>query len=284
LTKVWIAGSLGLVGAALVRKAPEGSLATSRRDLDIGDLNQVLEFIQKNPGITHIINAAAFSQVDLAEVHRKEAFLANAIGPENLAVAACKIGAHLTHISTDYVFPGDGKTPLSEIDPVGPLNYYGETKLEGEIRVAKVLPDALVLRTSWVFGQGGKNLIGRLFQMFQEKETIELVDDQWGRPTYVEDLVDVIFSMRQAKGLYQFANAGVTTKYRFGLEMWNSLVGHLPLKTQHLQAVGSQRFASDCKRPLYSAFDTSKIEQYLGKKPRDWQQGLRACLLQKISS
>lgn len=270
--KLWIPGANGLVGKALLKET--AAIGTGHLDVDISDRSAVWSFVQRNE-ITHIINCAAYSLVDLSETHRKEAFMANAIGPENLAWAAKKADAQLVHISTDYVFEGQGKTPLKETDPVGPLNYYGKTKLEGEQRVLEMLPSATIVRTSWVFGEGGKNFVAKMMQLLREQKEIRLTCDQWGCPTYAPDLAKVLLQMFGRSGLYHFSNAGVAAKYTFGLAMKEEAqrLG-IPAEAQIIAAAGSS-FPSPCKRPVYSAFDTAKIEQALQRKPRPWQMALK---------
>lgn len=272
---LWIPGAQGLVGRALVEAVDVPCLATGHGEVDIGDLGAVRAFVKKNSGITHIVNCAAFSLVDLSETHREEAFRANAIGPENLGRVAMETNAHLIHISTDYVFPGDLHRPLKETDRVAPCNYYGETKLEGEKRLICVHPKACILRTSWVFGQGGKNFVAKLLQMFQEKEEVLLTDDQWGRPTYAPDLAAAILQLCDRSGFFQFANGGVTTKYAFGCAMrkFAEELG-IPLAVKRIIPVPGTTFSSSCNRPIYTAFDTTKIERELNLSIRPWQKAL----------
>ena len=274
--KLWITGANGLLGSALAKKA---YLTTSHQEADISNLETLRSIIKKHPDITHIVNCAAQSAVDIAETHKEDTFKANAIGPENLAIIATEINARLIHISTDYVFSGEGRVPLKETDPTNPCNYYGDTKLEGEWRVQKIMPSACILRTSWIFGKGGKNFVANLFRLFQEKTTVELTCDQWGRPTYAPDLVSVIYQLLNASGLYQFANQGPTNKYEFGLALREeALALGIPLKVENIIPVSSSKFASMAQRPVYSVFDTTKIEQELNISIRFWRDALREFL------
>lgn len=270
--KLWVPGANGLVGKALLKEAE--AIGTGHAEVDIGDRSAVWSFVQQNQ-ITHIVNCAAYSLVDLSETHRKEAFTANTIGPENLAWAARKAGAELVHISTDYVFEGRGKTPLKETDPAAPLSYYGKTKLEGELRVLEMLPSAAVVRTSWVFGEGGKNFVSKMMQLLREEKEIRLTGDQWGRPTYAPDLAKTLLQMFGRAGVYHFANAGVASKYTFGLAMKEAALGMgIAAEARLIETPGSA-FPSPCQRPVYSAFDTAKIERELNIKPRSWQSALK---------
>jgi len=274
--KLWVIGSRGLLGSALIAAAKIPCIGSSHREADISDLNSLRAFAKRDRGITHIVNCAAYSLVDLSETHREEAYLSNAIGPENLSILAKEIGAHLIHISTDYVFPGDLHRPLTEQDPVGPLNYYGKTKLEGEQRVLKAMPSACVVRVSWLFGPGGKNFVSKMLQLLQEQKEIRLTNDQWGRPTYAPDFAQVLLQMLGRSGLYQFANSGVASKYDFGLAMYRqALELGFPVVAEAIQSVPGSTFPSPCKRPVYSAFDTSKIERELNITARHWELALR---------
>lgn len=276
---LWITGSNGLLGKSLMRKVQGRKFVATGREVDISDLKKVREFVSENRGITHIVNCAAFSMVDAAEKEREEAFRANVVGPDNLGTVANEAGAKLIHISTDYVFPGNLKRPLTEEDPVGPCNYYGETKLDGERRALE--KGACVIRTSWIFGDGGKNFVAKLLQMLQTEKVIRLTDDQWGRCTYAPDLAGAILQMLDCTGLYSYANQGVATKYEFGLGMREEaiLLG-LPVVTESILPVPGATFPSPCKRPIYSAFDTTKIENHV--TIRHWRSALRDFLCAQL--
>lgn len=267
----WIPGANGLLGRALLKSGPPGVLATGR-ELDIADPNAVERFLKTHLGITHIINCAAFSQVDAAEEKKEEAFRANAIGPEVLARWGGKYGARLIHISTDYVFPGTGRLPLKETDPVGPCNYYGKTKLEGERQALSL--GALVIRTSGLFGAGGKNFACKCLDLLLAQKELRLTEDQWGLMTYAPDLADAIWKMLDQTGLFQFANRGAVTKYEYALALREEAIRlGFPIVTESILPVPGALFATVCKRPIYSVFDTSKIEPYI--KIRPWQEAMR---------
>jgi len=275
----WIVGASGLLGSTLcLHKEALGNHIATGHEIDISKKDIVFSFAKERPGITHIMNAAAFSLVDAAETEKDQAFLANVRGPENLSLLAKEIGAKLIHISTDYVFPGTIHRPLSETDVTAPCNYYGKTKLEGEMRLSS---QDLILRTSWIFGGGGKNFVAKLFKMLMSQKEIQLTDDQWGRPTYAPDLADAIFQMLDQSGLYHFANRGVATKYEFGVAMKEmALELGFPVITEHLRKVSTSSFSSLCTRPVYSAFDTTKIEKQL--QIRHWHAAMRDFLCAQL--
>jgi dTDP-4-dehydrorhamnose reductase len=275
---LWITGSRGLLGSALSAKCKSILHFETAREVDIADRDAVYGFLKNNPGITYIINCAAFSRVDAAENCREEAYRTNALGPENLAIMARDFNAKLIHISTDYVFSGKVKRPLTEKDPVGPCSYYGETKLIGEERA--LAHSACVIRTSWIFGSGGKNFVSKLLKMLQTQKEIRLTDDQWGRFTYAPDLADAILRMLDQTGLYQFANIGIATKYEFGLAMREeAFLMRFPIMTEAIIPVPSAAFPASCERPDYSAFDTLKIESLI--PIRHWRQALRDFLCEQ---
>jgi dTDP-4-dehydrorhamnose reductase len=274
-TEYWVTGVKGLVGSTLASRLQESCVGTGR-EVDIADERSVNKWIETHPHLTHILNCAAFSQVDPAEEKREEAYLANAIGPEVLGRVAQKKGLSIVHLSTDYVFSGEGVLPLRETDPTGPCNYYGETKLEGERRLLAECPGATVLRTSWVFGKGGKNFVAKLLELLQTRESLRMVADQKGRPTYAPDLGEVMLRLVGRSGLYQFANAGVTSKYEFALTLREEMrARQIPIQCTSIQAAFAHEFSSAAKRPLYSAFDTTKVEEALRMKPRVWKEALK---------
>ena len=268
---IWVVGAGGLLGSTLRKIAP--CVATTHRDVDITDVASLRMFLQQHPEITHIVNCSAYSLVDLAESHRREAFYVNAIGPENLGIVAGERGVRVLHISTDYVFPGTGNRPLSEKDPTGPLNYYGKTKLDGERRLLAALPSACVIRTSSLFGSGGKNFLGKLFSLFQEQEEVFLCNDQYNSPTSAKDLARAILQMLDRSGLYHFSNRGDATKYTFGMYVYERT---FPKVTRQVYPVSSDFFPSFCKRPIYSVFDTTAIGQIVPLRP--WQEALEEFL------
>ncbi|MBU6384162.1 MAG: dTDP-4-dehydrorhamnose reductase [Verrucomicrobia bacterium] len=275
---LWITGCKGLLGAALVRASRQAVLATGK-EVDIGDLAAVRQFAEKHPGITHLVNCAAFSQVDAAEEFKEMAYHTNARGPGHLAIVAREMGAKLIHISTDYVFDGKGRTPLVETAPTGPLNTYGKTKWEGEQKVLE--QGACVIRTSWLFGSGGQNFVSKLLKLLQTQRQIRLTDDQWSRFTYAPDLAQAILSVLDRTGLYQYANRGVATKYEFGVAMREEAcaLGY-PIVTDEILSVPGASFPSPCERPIYSAFDTSKMERIVNI--RHWRDALKEFLCEQM--
>lgn len=279
--KIWIPGSQGLLGSALKNLSVQRGIdciATSRQDVDITALNQVKKFLHSPEarGITHIINCAAYTNVDQAEKEPGKALLVNAIGPENLGHAAYREGLYLVHVSSDYVFGLTGERPFLEGDPCRPASVYAQTKYEGEERLLSVFPKACILRTSWVFGPGGKNFVSALLQKLQKEEKISVVSDQKNRPTYVYDLAETLLNLACHSGIYHFANAGETSRFEMARKMLEFAKDKgLELACKEIVSVDSTAFPQIAKRPIYSALDTRKVEALLGNKPRSWELALK---------
>ena len=267
---VWVVGSEGLLGTAvqaLLKKKQIACVGTDRAACDITDCSAVKASAHKiSP--THIVNCAAYTQVDRAESEPDYTRSINAIGPSILAQVATGLGARLIHISTDYVFDGTATRPLLETDPCAPINVYGKTKLEGEKNVQRHAPSACIIRTSWLFGKGGKNFLSNLVQWLQENEEVRVVSDQINRPTYVPDLAEAIINLLDGSGIYHFANGHPISRY----EMAQDVLELKPSKCRRLIPVTSEAFPCDAKRPLYTAMDTSKVAQVLGAEPRSWKE------------
>lgn len=273
--RVWVTGASGQVGTVLLdllRQKGIDCFGMTHRELDIADETAVREKIQE---CTHIVNTAAFTQVDPAEVHREETYIANVRGPSVLAKAAKEAKAKFVHISTDYVFDGKKGAPYVEEDQTHPLNWYGQTKREGEIRVRSLYPEACIVRVSWVFGGGGnRNYAASILQAIQEKKEIRFVDDQKGSPTYAWDFAEALVMLLERQGLYHYCNRGCTSKYGFActlLEMAKQR--NFPVICEKIVPILSTEFYSSAERPLYAPLSTQLIESFISIRP--WEEGLK---------
>jgi dTDP-4-dehydrorhamnose reductase len=267
------------LGALL--KARGHDVVISDRELDIADPVAVEAFVvDVRP--THIINCAAYTAVDLAESEEAQARRANADGPACLADVARRHRLHATHVSTDYVFPGDGAHPYTEDDAVGPLSAYGRTKLEGEQRFLAAAGDkGAVVRTSWLYGVHGKSFPATMLKLMAEREELRVVDDQRGRPTFTRDLARALadVSEKQLSGVFHFANAGEVTWHGFACAIRDeALARGRALRVKTIHAIPTSAYPTPAKRPAYSVLSTSKIEAALGWSPPPWREGLRAYL------
>lgn len=268
--RVWVVGSAGMLGKGVCAHLLEKGIAcvgTERTECDITDPAAVkCQAYAIKP--THIINCAAYTAVDLAESEPECARSVNACGPSLLAQVATALGARLIHISTDYVFDGNSASPLRESDRCSPVNTYGKTKHAGEKNVLIHAPRACIIRTSWLFGKGGKNFLSHLVQWLDENEEVRVVSDQINRPTYVPDLAEAIVNLLDAEGVYHFANGHPLSRY----EMARDIMAHQATRCQRLIPVALATFPCVAKRPLYTALDTTKVTAVLGYAPRSWKE------------
>lgn len=264
-----------MLGSALLdlcRKQGIEAIGTLRKEADVTDLFGLIEkshIIQP----THIINCAAYTDVDGAEKNPELAFAVNAMGAGNIAQAARAVGARLIHISTDYVFNGKSSAPYQEEDICDPTNTYGHSKRAGELKVLETLPSASIVRTSWLFGSKGKNFISTVFQWLQDKEELQVVSDQCGKPTYCHDLAEAIFLLLDVQGIVHFANEGGHSRYQIALDVLQAAKNYgLPMKCKKITPVLAAQFPTPAVRPAYTVLDTNKYYHLTNLRPRPWSQ------------
>jgi dTDP-4-dehydrorhamnose reductase len=268
-----LAGTLAAAGAPL---AAAGDLP----ELDIADPASLAHGFEGLAAPLVVVNAAALTQVDRCEREPAAAFRANAEGAGRLAELCGARGFGLVHVSTDYVFKGDGARPYREDDPPAPVSEYGRSKLEGERRVLAACPRALVVRTSWVFGRG-RNFIAAILSQARARRQggdatpLRVVDDQRGRPTYAADLAEAILRLVEAgaHGLYHVANRGEATWWEVARASLDE-AGFGDLGVDRIRT-GELNLAAP--RPAYSVLDCAKAEAQ-GVRPRSWRDALRAYL------
>jgi dTDP-4-dehydrorhamnose reductase len=285
--RVWVTGADGMLGSALIQSCLRKEIdviGTSREETNIIQLDQLsTKVAQIRP--THIVNCAAYTDVDGAEKEPEMAFAVNADGAANAARVARDCGARLIHISTDYVFNGTGTQPYAEEDPCAPSNQYGRSKWEGEKRVLEIFPNACIVRTSWLFGAKGKNFISSLMSWFQQKEELQVVFDQRGKPTYCYDLANAVLTLLEARGIIHFANEGERSRYQIALDLMEaSKEKGIQLRCQRIIPVPSSKFPTSAVRPAYSVLNTNKYFHLTNIKPRPWGEILNDYLLHYASS
>jgi len=281
MTSCLVAGQRGMLASALTACARESAFASQLdihgRDLpelDITSPDSVrAAFDEIRPGM--VVNCAAWTDVDGAESHPREAFYVNAAGPEILARACRRSGALLVHIGTDFVFDGRLRRPYREADEPNPLSAYARTKLLGERAVAQVAPEHLIVRTAWLYGPGGKNFVDTILQLAREKGKLRVVDDQRGSPTFTGVLSRLIWQLleRGARGLYHVAGSGSATWY----DLASAAVETAGLEC-FVEPVSSEEFPRPARRPPNSALDCTKAEELLEESIPHWKMGLRAYL------
>ncbi len=284
--KVWLIGANGMLGSTFPKLLCQEGIqfvTTTEEVIDITDAKQVSSFIT-SLGITHVINCAAYTQVDLAETERKLAHKVNAEAPKILAQITKKASAHLLHFSTDYVFNGASERPFCETDRCDPINYYGLSKLIGEQNILSENQNSLIIRTSWLFSMTGKNFVSTILRLLKEKDEIAIVNDQVGRPTYCPDLASIALKLfiEGKRGLYHCANTNATSWYDFAEEIQKQAVqnGLLSLRKPILP-IPTSSYPTPATRPALSTLDTEKLERIWGKEfIRPWQMALTECLNQ----
>ena len=275
--KVMILGASGLLGKDLVREwTGDEILALSSRDLDIRDPQRVSEIIQ-NARPEWILLAAAYTNVDDCESHPDLAFAVNRDGAVNVAKAAKAAGAKLLFISSDYVFDGKKSSPYEINDARNPQSVYGRTKAEAELQILEVLLGSCIVRTSWLFGAGGKCFPDTILKLAGTRPALDVVDDQRGCPTYSVDLARAIIQLcrRQASGIVHATNAGDCSWFEFARE----IVKSADLTTE-VRPVSSQQMARPAPRPAYSVLSAKSLQRYDVVMPA-WQDALRRYLLER---
>lgn len=262
--KVLLTGSKGQLGSCFQDRLPAGweVWATDSDTLDITDLDKVKQAVaQYQPDV--IVNAAAYTAVDKAETEPELAALINATGPKNLALAAKEVGARLVHVSTDYVFDGKATTPYVETDLTNPLGVYGQTKLDGELAVAEVLPEAIIIRTAWVFSEYGNNFVKTMLRLAKDRDTLGIVADQRGCPTYAGDIAQAIIDLLQKKdegGIYHFCGKDELSWFDFANLIFNHAEDiKLLEKKPELNKLATEDYKTLAARPKYSVLSLVKI-------------------------
>jgi dTDP-4-dehydrorhamnose reductase len=274
VTERWlVVGAGGQLGTDLMRVLDgQYVIGLTRHDLDITDVDAVARAVAAVvPSV--IVNAAAYTAVDAAETDEATAFTANVTAPAALASAAASAGARFVQVSTDYVFAGDATTPYDEAAATGPKSAYGRTKLAGEQAVFAQFPDAYVVRTAWVYGASGANFVKTMARLERERETVSVVDDQRGSPTWSRDLARGLVELGSsgaAGGIYHCTNTGETTWFGFTRAIFEEL-GADP---ERVLPTTTAAFPRPAPRPAYSVLGNRRwIEAGLDPLPH-WRAAL----------
>lgn len=292
--KILITGAKGQLGSQIVEIINKGKSEIGEiqptlknaeaRGIDIGDLDitklgDVQAYIKAfNPDV--IINPAAYTNVDGCENNEELAFKANAIGARNLAIAAEQAGAKLIHISTDYVFQGNGTKPYREYDLPSPVSIYGKTKLAGENYVKEFCSRSFIVRTAWLYGYNGKNFVKTIINTAKEKGHLDVVDDQRGNPTNAEDLAHHILkiALTEEYGIYHCTGNGECSWYDFA----NKIVEYAGIDCT-VTPITSDKLIRTAKRPAYSSLDNMMLRCTVGDEMRQWQDALKM-FIEKINN
>lgn len=264
--KIVVFGANGMLGTALMNTFKYNNVyAFNKSQVDITNKKSVFDKVSKTkPNI--VINLAAYTDVDGCETNKKHSFNVNGMGVKIVAEACKKNNAHLLHISTDYVFDGK-KRSYKENDKTNPINVYGKSKELGERYLMETLDDYYLIRTSWLFGEHGKNFVGAIMMLAQEKKELKVVNDQYGRPTYANDLskkIKEIIETNKPFGIYHITNSGICTWFQFA----KKIVEIAKLDT-NVKPITSKELDRAARRPKYSVLLNTKLPPL-----RHWHEAL----------
>ncbi len=282
LPNILVTGANGQLGRSLRKISatypPFAFIFLSREDMPVHHPEMIRHSFEAwHP--QYCINCAAYTAVDRAEEEKEKAFIINGNAVGSLAGICREFNIKLIHISTDYVFDGNTTIPYRETDPVNPINVYGASKLMGEELCSQQNPEAIIIRSSWVYSEFGKNFVRTMLRLQHEKNEINVVNDQFGSPTYASDLAEAILKIiageKWTPGIFHFSNAGTVSWYEFASEIKQQT--HARCK---INPVSTQEYPTLAKRPAYSVLNTEKIRQTYHLRMHDWKQSLAACLVE----
>lgn len=283
---ILVTGANGQLGHEMQRVAKNSQhtftftdVAEDYKKLDITNIDAIREMV-KELGIKLIVNCAAYTNVDKAESDYDTANLLNNTAAGNLAAAMKEVDGTLIHISTDYVFQGDRNTPCREDWATTPLGVYGKTKLAGEKAIEATGCKHIIIRTAWLYSQWGKNFVKTMQNLTATKDSLKVVFDQVGTPTFAGDLADVIAhiintNQLEKTGIYHFSNEGVCSWFDFA-----KLICELSGNTCDIEPCYSEEFPSPVERPHFSVLDKSKLKKTFGFKVPYWTDSLKVCIKQ----
>ena len=281
MKKILIIGGNGQLGNCLNKLISEYALDyefhfTDYDTLDITNQKQINEYFSEYEP-HYCINVSAYTAVDLAEQEKEKAFAINAKGVRYLAEACAEKGIDLIHISTDYVFSGDTNIPYSEDDFTNPLSVYGTSKLEGENLALENNPKTIIIRTSWLYSEFGKNLVNTMLNLFSTKNELNVVADQFGQPTNANDLAEAIMKIISTEekeyGIFHFSNYSETTWFDFAKK-----IAELSKSKIKINPISTEQYPTPAKRPMRSTMCLDKIENSYNIEPKYWENSLEECM------
>ena len=280
MKKILVTGANGQLGQCLQKISSQFEefefIFTDSETLDITNKEEVNDFFWQNAP-DFCINAAAYTAVDLAETDIEKAFLVNADGAENLAEACAENNAQFIHVSTDYVFDGENNLAYTEEDFTNPLGVYGASKLAGDELALEVNPCSVILRTSWVYSEFGKNFVKTMLSLFATKEELSIVADQFGQPTNANDLAEAIMKIIKSEkitpGIFNFSNLGRISWFDFAEK-----IAELSDAKIKLNAIETSQYPTPAKRPKNSVLDLDKISKTYAIQLKPWEESLEDCV------
>ena len=280
MKKILVTGANGQLGQCLQKISSQFEefefIFTDSETLDITNKEEVNDFFWQNAP-DFCINAAAYTAVDLAETDIEKAFLVNADGTENLAEACAENNAQFIHVSTDYVFDGENNLAYTEEDFTNPLGVYGASKLAGDELALEVNPCSVILRTSWVYSEFGKNFVKTMLSLFATKDELNIVADQFGQPTNANDLAEAIMKIIKSEkitpGIFNFSNLGRISWFDFAEK-----IAELSEAKIKLNAIETSQYPTPAKRPKNSVLDLDKISKTYAIQLKPWEESLEDCV------
>jgi dTDP-4-dehydrorhamnose reductase len=282
--KTLVLGCDGQLGVSLAESAPGevDFIGLDLPEIDITDAAGVLKICRKsNPDV--IVNAAAYTAVDLAESEPALATSVNADGPRNIAIASREVGARLIHISTDFVFDGTSSTPYKTDAETNPLSVYGQTKRDGELAVLEETSGtAVVIRTSWLYSKTGSNFVKTMLRLMGERDELGIVADQFGSPTWANSLAKAVWAFvgtAEHRGMFHWTDRGETNWQQFAVAIQEeALALGLLEKSIPIHAIKTKDYPTAAARPSYSVLDCSTSYQAISMQPAKWRTNLRQML------
>lgn len=276
---VLVTGANGQLGSEIKYLSPSQNLNfifTDIDELDITKIDDLRTFFSSNK-IDHVVNCAAYTAVDKAEEEEELADLINHRAARNLALVTKEFLKKLFHISTDFVFDGLSLSPYTEEDRTNPLSVYGATKLAGERAILNNGKDVIIIRTSWLYSSYGHNFVKTILRLSKERDSLGIVSDQIGTPTYARDLAAAILFIINSgdffPGIYHYSNEGKASWYDFA----KAIVDIAGIEC-HIYPIGTDQYPTPAKRPPYSVLDKTKIKRAYNIEIPEWKSSLRKCL------
>lgn len=277
---IWLVGCQGMLGKEFASAFDKAGItyAGTGSEIDITDKNTVMSFIV-GKDFKYIINCSAYTAVDKAESEEEKAMRTNRDGVCNLALAANQLKAVIIHFSTDYVFDGAASEPYKETDTTNPVSSYGRTKLAGEKVLIGTAEKYFIFRISWLYGRFGGNFVSTMIRLMNERDSLGIVDDQKGSPTYtkslVENIIRLIDSGSNKYGIYHYSDEGDISWYDFAAVIYNfGKVKGLIHKDTELRRISTDQYPTPAKRPAMSVFNKDKVKGLDGFKLNRWEDNL----------
>lgn len=277
---IWLIGNKGMLGSELSEAFERAGIQAVGTDREVSILDKAaLAAFASGKKIDWIVNCAAYTAVDKAEDEPELCRALNAAGPGNIAALAELIGASFLHISTDYVFDGNGTRPYREDDPTGPTGVYGRTKEEGERAALAACRRTVIVRTAWLYGKHGPNFVYTMLRLMKERDAVGVVADQRGSPTWARDLSEAIVKItttpQPTYGIFHFTDEGETCWHEFALEIQKlGRESFLLEKGCSVNALTTAQYPTKTRRPPYSVLSKEKITAVYGIIPPDWRDSL----------